>query len=210
MRAAARRRRAAGTPDRSTADPLPQPTRSRRPQPVDLAAITAAAAAAADHDGLTLATTLHPAETSGDPRLVERLVANLVSNAIRHNVAGGRIDLATETRDGRALLTVTNTGPAVPAGQLDRLFQPFQRLAAARTADSKGLGLGLSIVKAIADAHDATIATHPRPVGGLHIEVSFPAAVSHGGPDRRGRLRKPARRGDPGRATRSRGRSPRS
>jgi signal transduction histidine kinase len=145
-------------------------------QPVDLAAITAAAVTAADHDGLALATRLEPAATTGDPRLVERLVANLLSNAIRHNVGGGRVEIATGRRDGRAVLTVDNTGPTIPAGELERIFQPFQRLDAARTADGKGLGLGLSIVKAIADAHDAAVTAEPRGDGGLHVEVAFPAA----------------------------------
>ena len=142
--------------------------------PVDLAAITGAAAAAADHDGLAVEADLRPAHTTGNPRLVERLVANLLDNAIRHNVTGGRVDLATATRDGLALLTVANTGPAIPPGELDRLFQPFQRLDAARTS-TNGFGLGLSIVRAIADAHDATITTEAPPEGGLRVEVAFHA-----------------------------------
>jgi signal transduction histidine kinase len=145
-------------------------------QPVDLAAIAAAAAAAADHDGLALDSSLRPAETTGDPRLVERLVANLISNAIRHNTAGGSVELTTESRDGRAVLTVSNSGPAVPTAELERIFQPFQRLDGARNAEARGLGLGLSIVQAIADAHDATIVARPQAEGGLQIEVGFPTA----------------------------------
>jgi len=144
-------------------------------QPVDIAAISAAAAAAADHEGLVLDTTLHPAQTVGNPRLVERLVANLLSNAIDHNVEGGSISLTTETREGHAVLTVANTGPKIPASELERIFQPFQRLDPARTNNGRGLGLGLSIVQAIADAHEATITTRAPADGGLHIEVSFPA-----------------------------------
>jgi signal transduction histidine kinase len=144
-------------------------------QPVDLSAITAAAAAAADHDGLALDTALQPARTTGNPRLVERLVANLLSNAVRHNVAGGHISLTTETRDGHAVLTVANTGPKIPPGELERIFQPFQRLDPARTSNGNGLGLGLSIVKAIADAHEATVTTDAPAEGGLHIRVSFPS-----------------------------------
>ena len=148
-------------------------------QPVDLAAVTAVAAAAVDHDGLVLDTTLQPAQTAGNPRLVERLVANLLSNAIHHNIDGGNISLATDTRNGRAVLTITNTGPKIPAGELERIFQPFQRLDTTRTSGTNGLGLGLglSIVQAIADAHDATITTHAPADGGLQIEVSFPAAA---------------------------------
>jgi signal transduction histidine kinase len=143
-------------------------------QPVDLAAISAAAAAASDHAGLTLDTTLEPAQTIGNPRLVERLVANLVSNAIRHNIVGGRVSLTTEPRDGHAVLTVANTGPTIPASELERIFQPFQRLDQARTSNGTGLGLGLSIVQAIADAHEATITTRAPADGGLHIEIRFP------------------------------------
>jgi signal transduction histidine kinase len=145
-------------------------------QPVDLGAISAAAAASADHDGLTFDTSIQPAHTTGNPRLVERLVANLVSNAIHHNVDGGTVSIATDTRDGQAVVTVGNTGPKIPASELDRLFQPFQRLDAARTTGRSGLGLGLSIVQAIADAHDATITADAPADGGLVIQVAFPAA----------------------------------
>jgi signal transduction histidine kinase len=143
-------------------------------QPVDLAAIAATAATAADHDELALDTSFQPAETTGDPRLVERLVANLISNAIRHNMAGGHVEITTESRDDRALFTVANTGHKIPAGEIERIFQPFERLDSTRTAEARGLGLGLSIVQAIADAHDATIAALPRPEGGLRIQISFP------------------------------------
>ncbi|HKT45221.1 MAG TPA: ATP-binding protein [Gaiellaceae bacterium] len=141
-------------------------------QPVDLAAVAAAAVAAADHDGLGLDASLELAGTTGNPRLIERLVANLVDNAIRHNVAGGTVSVATETRGDRAFLTVANTGPTIPPGELDRLFQPFQRLDGARTSTS-GFGLGLSIVQAIADAHDATISARAPAEGGLRVEVGF-------------------------------------
>ena len=143
-------------------------------QPVDLAAITTTAAAATDHDGLDLHTAIQPAHTTGNPRLVERLVANLLANAVHHNVDGGRIGLTTETRAGLALVTVTNTGPKIPPGEVERLFQPFQRLDATRTSGRNGLGLGLSIVRAIADAHQATITTQASAAGGLVIQVSFP------------------------------------
>jgi signal transduction histidine kinase len=146
--------------------------------PVDLAAIAAAAAAAVDHDGLTFQTQLDPARTMGDPRLVDRLVANLLGNAVRYNVPRGRVTVETATRAGHAVLTVTNTGPHVPPSELARLFRPFQRLDLDRTSDADGLGLGLSIVDAVAQAHSATVTTHARPDGGLRIEVAFPAAAS--------------------------------
>jgi signal transduction histidine kinase len=144
-----------------------------RRERVDVRLITEAAVAAVDHDGLTVTTTLEPAATSGDPRLVERLAANLVDNAARHNVPGGRIDVETATRNGDSILTVSNTGPTVPANQIARLLRPFQRLDGGQ---ADGLGLGLSIVDAIARAHDATLTAEANDGGGLRIAVSFPAA----------------------------------
>jgi signal transduction histidine kinase len=146
-----------------------------RHEPVDLLAIMREALDTVDEEGLTIATRLEPAATTGDPRLLERLVANLVANAVRHNRPSGRIEVRTETRAGRALLTIENTGPTIPPNELDRLFQPFQRLEGSRT-NSHGLGLGLSIVSAITDAHRATITTDAPADGGLRIEVSFPSS----------------------------------
>jgi signal transduction histidine kinase len=147
----------------------------------DLAAITAdvleARSPEADGRRLRISTTLDPARTSGDPRLGERLVSNLLENAARHNVAGGWIDVATGTRGGRAILTIANTGAVIPPEDLDRLYQPFQRLKAERNGHRDGLGLGLSIVNAIAEAHDATIVTRARTGGGLEIQVAFPPAA---------------------------------
>jgi len=122
---------------------------------------------------------LSAAPAAGDPRLAERLAANLVDNALNHNVAHGHIDVATETRDGRAVLTVVNSGPVVPPAEVDRLLRPFQRLGADRAGHPRGLGLGLSIVQAITAAHGATLAIHPRPGGGMRAEVTFPPPGRH-------------------------------
>jgi signal transduction histidine kinase len=119
---------------------------------------------------------LAPASTRGDRGLIERLVANLTDNAIRYNHPDGRIDIHTATDADRALLTVTNTGPAIASKDVDRLFEPFQRLGEDRTADDGGHGLGLSIARAIAAAHDAIITARPQPEGGLEVTVSFPGA----------------------------------
>ena len=86
-------------------------------EPVDLAAIAADVLGAHDLSEFDGVVALKPASTTGDPDLLERLAANLVSNAIRHNIAGGRIDVATRTESGRAHLTVANTGPLIPAGK---------------------------------------------------------------------------------------------
>jgi signal transduction histidine kinase len=136
--------------------------------------------------GVTVRATLTPAPTSGDARLIERLVANLVDNALRHNVDDGDVEVATRVQNDEVVLAVSNTGPFVPAAEVARLFQPFQRLGADRVG--RGAGLGLSIVQAISDAHGATLHTRPRPTGGLYIEVALARAscgVEDAGADRR-------------------------
>ncbi|MFG2647901.1 sensor histidine kinase [Streptomyces sp. NPDC048436] len=122
--------------------------------------------------GLRVETTIGPAVASGDSALVERLVANLIDNATDYNTPGGHVEITTRTEAGRAVVRVANTGPEVPPEQVERLFEPFQRLG--RVAGDGHHGLGLSIVRAIATAHDAVIAAHARPGGGLVVEISFP------------------------------------
>jgi signal transduction histidine kinase len=147
-----------------------------RREPLDLRAVTAEVMATRHADArsrdLRVHTELGPATVLGDTRLAERMVANLVDNALRHNTPGGRMDVTTRTRDGQATLMVTNTGPVIPPAELDRLFQPFATRDGERT--TARLGLGLPIVTAIATAHDATLDAHPRPTGGLMIEIRFP------------------------------------
>jgi signal transduction histidine kinase len=129
--------------------------------------------------GLALEASLQPAMILGDRRLVERLLSNLLENAIRHNVVGGRVRVAVTARAGAAVVAISNTGPLVPADEVPRLLQPFQRLAPDRTGSRTGLGLGLSIVAAIARAHDAALEIHPREHGGLWVKTRFPAARAH-------------------------------
>jgi signal transduction histidine kinase len=127
--------------------------------------------------GLVMHASLRAAPATGDPDLVEALVANLVDNALRHNVGGGPVEVATTIIDGRAVVSVGNAGRLIPPGEVDRLFQPFQRLGADRvggTGFAGGHGLGLAIVRAIAVAHGATVSARARSGGGLDVEVSFP------------------------------------
>jgi signal transduction histidine kinase len=109
----------------------------------------------------------------GDARLAERLVANLVDNAIRHNVTGGEVVLRAGADGAHAVLTVANTGPAIPGAEVAGLFAPFRRGGAHRTGHGEGLGLGLSIVSAIVAAHGGDLRAVPRPGGGLDIQVRF-------------------------------------
>lgn len=147
-------------------------------EPFDLAEITGKVIADRQQEaarrGLRTSTELQTAPTAGDPSLAESLVANLVDNALRHNLADGRVEVRTVVDDGRAMLSVSNTGRPVPPDQVDHLFQPFQRLGRDRTQQAGGHGLGLTIVRAIANAHGAVLTATARPEGGLDIEVSFP------------------------------------
>ncbi len=152
-----------------------------RHEPIDLSLV---ARAVLRHDRpeldrlkINIDTTTTSAHLDGDPNLIDRLVSNLVDNAIRHNVEGGSVQLSTDTKDGHAVLSITNTGPVIPPGAIDRIFQPFQRLDTRRTGHNNGHGLGLSIVRAIADAHRATIAADSPHSGGLTIVVTFPPAA---------------------------------
>jgi signal transduction histidine kinase len=162
-----------------------------RREPVDLAAITAEILRAHDHHGLRRTMALEPARTAGDAQLIERLVANLVANAVRHNIPGGRLDIRTFTAAGRAIFTITNTGPPIPAGELSRLFEPFQRLSPHAGPPTDGVGLGLAIVQAIADAHDANVIAEARTGGGLRIDIDFPAEPGRNRSSRRTRCAYP-------------------
>jgi signal transduction histidine kinase len=146
-----------------------------RREPVDLAAAarTAVATSAAEAHArdIDVSLDLRPAPLEGDPPLVERLVANLVENAVRHNERGGRVHVTT--RPG--LVRVENTGPVIAPEDVRRLAEPFERLG--RDSDGPGAGLGLSIVRAVADAHDAAVRLEPRAGGGLEASVTFPVGA---------------------------------
>jgi signal transduction histidine kinase len=153
-----------------------------RREQLDLASLASKALLAHDSQlaELDVRATLETAPSAGDSRLLERLMANLIDNAIRHNTPGGHVEVATGTRDRHSFLSIANTGPPIPNEEIQRLFQPFQRLAAARTGHNNGHGLGLSIVRAIADAHHAELSARARPEGGLEIEIAFPRPTRQG------------------------------
>jgi signal transduction histidine kinase len=154
-------------------------------EPVDLRTVTADALAAghpeARQRGVRIDAALGAAPALGDCRLAGRLAANLVDNAVRHNVDDGWVTVVTRVHDGHAVLSVANSGPPIPPGEVTRLLQPFQRLGADRTTRD-GLGLGLAIAHAITAAHGGTLDVRPRPAGGLEIEVSLPTATAAEGP----------------------------
>jgi signal transduction histidine kinase len=119
-----------------------------------------------------------PPRQPGSPRAADsgyrhQLVTNLIDNAVRHNIPGGDVQVATGIRDGHAVLSVANSGQVIPPAEVDRLFQPFQRLGPRPARHDGGHGLGLSIVRAIATAHGATIEARTLPEGGFTVYVTF-------------------------------------
>ena len=116
---------------------------------------------------------LDPAETTGDPQLLERMVSNLVDNAVRHNEPGGWIRLHTGSSDAAVYLEIANSGPFIPDDAVPTLFEPFRRMEA-RTGVRDGVGLGLSIARSVVTAHGATVTARSQPAGGLEISVVIP------------------------------------
>ncbi|WP_238017530.1 ATP-binding protein [Dactylosporangium sp. AC04546] len=145
-------------------------------EPYDLALASAAALSAVDEEAaaLTVTADLRPAPVTGDPVLLDRLAGNLVDNAVRHNHPGGWVSVST----GPEGLTVRNSGPPVPPADLDRLFEPFQRLTTGRTASPSSTGLGLAIVRSIVHAHAGTITAAANPDGGLTVTVTLAAPAA--------------------------------
>ncbi|HKO27624.1 MAG TPA: ATP-binding protein [Solirubrobacteraceae bacterium] len=141
--------------------------------PVDLREITAEVVRAVPADGLRVETDLGTARTTGDQAMLERLVANLVENAVRHNRPDGWVSAWTGRRDGLPTIEVTNAGPVIEPAHVPELVKPFYR--AGENGHGQGLGLGLSIVQAIAEAHGAAMRTEARAEGGLRVTVAFPA-----------------------------------
>jgi signal transduction histidine kinase len=138
--------------------------------------------------GITVTQNLRAARTAGDRRLVERLIANLLDNAIRHNIPDGIVHVHTAAEGSKTMITISNTGPRIPPDAIDSLLQPFRRLAPERTrTQDDGLGIGLSIVAAIANAHDAALVIQPRAGGGLTVDVSFQGRMA----DRAGSVSSP-------------------
>lgn len=149
-------------------------------KPVDLAEVAEQAVdqvhGEAEAKGVAIRSEQKSAVVQGNGVLLERIALNLVQNAVRYNVSeDGWVEVTTEVQHGQAVLTVSNTGPVVPAYEVDNLFEPFKRLRGAdRTGSDKGVGLGLSIVRSVARAHGGHITAQPREGGGLVMRVTLP------------------------------------
>jgi signal transduction histidine kinase len=140
--------------------------------PLDLAAVAEDALEGRSANGITMTATLGEAPVTGDGVLLERLVANLLDNAERYNIAGGTVTISTSAHNATSVLRVVNTGTVVPADLVERLFLPFTRLDDRTRHD--GFGLGLALVSSIAAVHGGTVTATAVPAGGLDIIVRLP------------------------------------
>ncbi|GGZ89718.1 sensor histidine kinase [Streptomyces echinoruber] len=148
-------------------------------KPVDLAEVATQAIdqvrGEAEERGVLIRGERRPVIVQGNGVLLERIALNLVQNAVRYNVPqDGWVEVVTDIQHGQAVLVVANTGPVVPAYEIDNLFEPFRRLRTERTGSDKGVGLGLSIARSVARAHGGHITAQPREGGGLVMRVTLP------------------------------------
>ena len=141
-------------------------------EPLDLAAVARAASRRVRPSGVRLRLDLAPAGVHGERRLLERLVANLIENGVRYNAPGGFVAVTTGVSKGGAVLDVVNSGPLVDPVVASRLTEPFER---GGRVGVRGSGLGLSIVRSVAEAHGGRLALSPRAEGGLAVRVVLPA-----------------------------------
>jgi signal transduction histidine kinase len=152
-------------------------------RPADLAEIVAPVLereeAFADEGALQLDATLAP--VLGDPVLLERLAENLIENAVRYNAAVGWVRLRTGIERGEAVLHIANAGARIDPAAVEELLEPFRRLESSRARSTGGYGLGLAVVRAVAQAHGGRVALLARREGGLEVTVALPIASSDTG-----------------------------
>lgn len=129
--------------------------------------------------GLRLRIDLHTASLAGDPVLLERLVANLLENAIRYNTSDGEVIVRVGRHDGVPAIQVENPGPVIPAYEVSGLFDPFRRGSGDRVSGRNSAGLGLSIVRSVVRAHGGELRAWPRPNGGLVVTARFPTGEAN-------------------------------
>jgi signal transduction histidine kinase len=153
-------------------------------RPADLAEVVAPALErerAFDDGSLQLESSLTRAPVFGDPVLLERLAANLVENAVRYNAAVGWVRVRTAVERGEAVLHVANPGARIDPTAVEALLEPFRRLESSRARSTGGYGLGLAVVRAVAQAHGGRVAVLARREGGLEVTVSLPLAPARAG-----------------------------
>lgn len=151
-----------------------------RRDPVDLAGVVSEVVEDTQRSDLECSLDVSPAVVPGDRELLRRAVSNLVDNAVTHNVLGGRVDVRLATSGDTARLSVSNTGPYVAPVSVGELTLPFRRGSVDRTASDRGVGLGLSIVQAVADHHDGHLELTSLASGGLLVTLTLPVRPDAG------------------------------
>jgi signal transduction histidine kinase len=150
------------------------------PVPVDLADLVSPALLAVGSEitgrALQVVVTDGPAVVSGDPALLERVVGNLIENAVRHNISGGQVSITTGVDAGAGFVEVASGGTVIDPRTVAQLFEPFRQGERARTGH-RGSGLGLSIVSAVVSAHRGVVLAFPVEGGGLKVRVEIPIGV---------------------------------
>ena len=109
-----------------------------------------------------------------DPDRLAQVLRNLVRNAVAHTREGDRVEVAATALDGRLEIAVSDTGPGIPADELELIFERFHRLDRSRSRDSGGTGLGLAIARAIVEAHGGRIRAESSPGHGATFRVELP------------------------------------
>ena len=140
-------------------------------EPLDLAAVASAAAGRVRSADVRVDLDLQSAGVRGERRLLERLAANLIENGVRYNAPGGFVSVRTRASDAGAELQVVNSGPVIDPRVASRLTEPFER---GGRVGRGGSGLGLSIVRSVAEAHGGQLSLAPRREGGLSVRVVLP------------------------------------
>ncbi|MCI0587090.1 MAG: heavy metal sensor histidine kinase [Planctomycetes bacterium] len=148
--------------------------------PVELAPLveetTALLRADAAARGVGLRCTATPATVHGEAPLLSEVVTNLVSNAVRYNRPGGRVDVTLAPRNGEVELRVADTGVGIPADALPHVFERFFRVDPARSRERGGAGLGLAITRWIVEAHGGSLGVESREGEGSTFTVRLPAS----------------------------------
>jgi two-component system OmpR family sensor kinase len=109
-----------------------------------------------------------------DPQRLEQILGNLVDNALRHTPSGGTIRLNAKSEGGKMVIAVEDSGPGIPADQLDRIFERFYRLDPSRARSEGGTGLGLAIARKLAEAHGGSLRAENRSEGGARFTLRLP------------------------------------
>ncbi len=127
---------------------------------------------------VTIAATVEPVTVTGDPDRLLDAVTNVVTNALRYNVEGGRVAIALRRGATEAELTVADTGVGISAADLPRVFDPFFRADPARSRDAGGAGLGLAVTRAVVERHGGRIGCQSEPARGTTVSIRLPLVLA--------------------------------